>query len=562
MDGQSSPSPSPDTVFLEACDIYFRHCHNKPYGFFNATLFHQKVQNDQVPLHLRLALIASATRYSSRAQWMEKKQSTIDSYARCSWDLITTSTTPLDESDDVDIIQSLAILAVIDATAGRRRNAWVKIGMSVRIAQDLNMMLEPTSNLPELERDERRNLFWSLYLLDRFVCCSFGRPPAINDSDCLLNLPTHYRAGKRLPSISLSELFNERIRGILPRSGMFGISIGLAACLGRTTKYMMGKSDATSPWTSHSEYCAIYRDLEYLKELAVKNGPVLAAQLEGQHRRQSDTPSPDREQIAHMVLSHTIYHLAHCILSHPFLIGLKVDSDRRSDMPSTWLEETRKRSLAHAESLIAVLIEAKAAGYMPVPSVYSYCMLLASTIHALFLYIGDSSVCHSSAEYLKTSLEYLADMSELWDNAQIMANALKSFIVQCPRYSDILLRTGPRVSEFTQNELAILRSVLDYWSMMDPRNPVFEGPSSVTCQLADIRGMSLSPLSSLTRSQTPLSPAKDDTLGVSTSSFEHKESDVDSDILISYPLSVMSPMGSDDESSKWDWDSELDYFKS
>ncbi|KAJ6031251.1 hypothetical protein N7540_001983 [Penicillium herquei] len=550
-----SPSPSPDTVFLEACDIYFRHCHNKPYGFFNATLFHQKVQNDQVPLHLRLALIASATRYSSRSQWMEKKQSTIDSYARCSWDLITTSTTPLDESDDVDIIQSLAILAVIDATAGRRRNAWVKIGMAVRIAQDLNMMLEPTSTLPELERDERRNLFWSLYLLDRFVCCSFQRPPAIHDSDCALNLPTHYRAGKRLPSISLSELFNEKIRGILPRSGMFGISIGLAACLGRTTKYMMGQADTTSPWSSHSDYCAIYRDLEYLKELAVKNGPVLAAQ--GQPRIQSDIPSPDREQIAHMVLSHTIYHLAHCILSHPFLIGLKVDLDRRSDMPLAWLEETRTRSLAHAGSLITVLIEAKAAGYMPVPSVYSYCMLLASTIHALFLYSGDLSVSHSSAEYLKTSFEYLAEMSELWDNAQIMANALKSFIVQCPRYSDILLRTGPRVSEFTENELAILRSVLDYWSMMDPRNPVFEGLSSQTCQSADIRGMSLS---SLTHSQSPLSPAKDDTLGIST--FQHKESDVDPDILIPYPLPVMSPMGSDDESSKWDWDSELDYLKS
>ena len=114
--GTSSPSPSPDKVFLEACDIYFRHCHNKPYGFFNATLFHQKVQKDNVPLHLRLAMIASATRYSSRSQWMERKQSTIDSYARCAWEIITTSTTPLDETDDVDIIQSLAILAVIDAT--------------------------------------------------------------------------------------------------------------------------------------------------------------------------------------------------------------------------------------------------------------------------------------------------------------------------------------------------------------------------------------------------------------------------------------------------------------
>ncbi|KAJ5113361.1 hypothetical protein N7456_001895 [Penicillium angulare] len=550
---KKSPSPSsPDTVFLEACDIYFRHCHNKPYGFFNATLFHQKVQNGLVPLHLRLALIASATRYSSRSEWMERKQSTIDSYARCSWEIITTSTPPLDENEDVDIIQSLAILAVIDATAGRRRAAWVKIGMAVRIAQDLNMMLEPGSHLPELERDERRNLFWSLYLLDRFVCCSFQRPPAINDDYCLLNLPTHYRGGKKLPSISLSELFNEKIRGISPRSGMFGISVGLASCLGRTTKYMMAKSESSPPWSPRSEYCMIHRDLEYLKELAVRNGPVLAAP--GQPRVQSDMPNPDREQIAHMVLSHTLYHLAHCILSHPFLIGLKVEASRIYDMPLSWLEETRSRSLNHAGSLITVLVEAKAAGYMPIPSVYSYCMLVASTIHALFLYSSDQSTSQSSAEYLKMSLEYLAEMSELWDNAQIMSDSLRSFIVQCPRYSDILLRSEPRMKDFTQNELSILRAVLDYWSMMDPRNPVFGGVSK-TVQHIDLQ-------SALSGYSTPLSPISGEGI-LEMSVDERKEHGMDPDIMVSYPLPAMSPIVSDNEGSpKWDWDNELDALKS
>lgn len=113
---RKSNSPTPDTVFLEACDIYFRHSHNKPYGFFNAELFQQKAAKNLVPLHLRLALIATATRYSSRSQWRERKQSTIDGYARCSWELIVTSQNGLDDTDDVTVIQALALLAVIDAT--------------------------------------------------------------------------------------------------------------------------------------------------------------------------------------------------------------------------------------------------------------------------------------------------------------------------------------------------------------------------------------------------------------------------------------------------------------
>lgn len=281
-------------------------------------------------------------------------------------------------------------------------------------------------HLSDLEQDERRNLFWSLYLLDRFVCCSFQRPPAINDSDCLLNLPTHPAPGKRRDSTTLAGLLNDRHHET-SQTGMFGISIGLASLLGRTIRCMMNEDRRKeAPWQTGSEYSVIYNDLERVKELAVKNSPVLANP--GQPRSHSDMPSHDREQTAHMVLSHTLYHLSHCILSHPFLLAGKMQSTPRSDMLSAWLENTRTTGLVHAGSLITVLVEAKAAGYMPVPSVYSYCILVASTIHALHLYSDDIAIKRSSADYLRTSLEYLGEISELWGNAQMM---VRSILLSC-----------------------------------------------------------------------------------------------------------------------------------
>ncbi|KAJ6002671.1 hypothetical protein N7451_005218, partial [Penicillium sp. IBT 35674x] len=475
-----SDTPAPDKVFLEACNIYFRHCHNKPFGFFNATFFYEKVQQNQVPLHLKLALIASATRYSSRSQWMERKRSTIDSYARCSWELITTSSNPLDKDDDVNVIQSLVILAAIDLTAGRRRQAWVKIGMSVRIAQDLDMMLEPPSNLPELERDERRNLF-GRYLY--------------------LNLPTLYRSEKRLPSLSLSELFNEKVRSLSPRSGAFGISIGFVSCLGRTTKYMMSKlrCQSISPWTSGSEHSLLHQDLEYLKQLAVQKGPIPGTS--SQSLPATDIPKPD--------------------------------------------QDTRKRALSHAGSLITVLLEAKAAGYMPITSMYSYSMVLASTIHGIFMHCDDLLIRQSSAENLKPAFEYLSEMFDLWDNAHVMASALENFITHCPRYSEILLRNEPCTSELSQTETTILKYVVDYWAMMDSRNPVFQ--EALTTQPADPQVTSpdcLTPPTSIPMDDSP---------------YEHDTAnDVDPDILVAYPLPVISPIPSEHGSPKWDWDQELD----
>ncbi|CEJ59397.1 hypothetical protein PMG11_08022 [Penicillium brasilianum] len=553
-----SNSPTPDTVFLEACDIYFQHCHNKPYGFFNADLFQQKAANNHIPLHLRLALIATATRYSSCSQWRERKQSTIDGYARCSWEVIVMSQNGLDDTDDVTVIQALALLAVIDATAGRRRGAWVKIGMAVRISQDLQLMLEPSTNFTGLERDERRNLFWSLYLLDRFVCCSFQRPPAIKDSDCLLTLPTYRVSGKGELKLTLKSLLDEKNRDTSLRPGMFGISIALVSVLGRTIKCMMNtENDQEKAWQEDSEYRRIHSDLEFLKELAVNNSPVLAAP--GQARPQDEMQDRDRERIAHMVLSHTLYHLCHCILSHPYLLSLKIQSHSSSDMPPSWLEDTRASCLVHAGSLITVLVEAKAAGYMPVPSVYSYCILVASTIHALYLHSDDVVVSHSSADYLRTSLEYLSEISELWTNAQMMANALKSFALQCTRYSALLLRSPPLLDELTTTESAVLRSVIDYWAMMDPHNPVFEIAQKGADGLLDLSDIGPGYL-------TPPTPcaAEGITLGLEMSQCavgpghqKHGDS-VDPDILIQWPVSIMSPMASEDgRSPRWDWDSEL-----
>jgi hypothetical protein len=56
---------------------------------------------------------------------------------------------------------------------GKLHPAWMKIGLSVRIAQDLRLMLEPTANLSDVDQEERRRVFWSIYLLDKLT--SVGR---------------------------------------------------------------------------------------------------------------------------------------------------------------------------------------------------------------------------------------------------------------------------------------------------------------------------------------------------------------------------------------------------
>lgn len=100
----------------------------------------------------------------------------------------------------------------------------------------------------------------------------------------------------------------------------------------------------------------------------------------------------------------------------------------------------------------------------------------------------------------------------------------------------------------------VLRSVVDYWAMMDPRNPVFD--------MAQFDGNVFADLKKDHGYLTP--PSLDMTGGVTldmniTGLGEHKGIDpVDPDILVQFPVSAISPMSPEEGGSpRWDWDSEL-----
>jgi Fungal specific transcription factor domain len=61
--------------------------------------------------------------------------------------------------------------------------------MAVRIAQDLRFIIDTATDLSYADQGERRRVFWSVYLFDCLVSCGRGRPPAILDASCQLQLP-------------------------------------------------------------------------------------------------------------------------------------------------------------------------------------------------------------------------------------------------------------------------------------------------------------------------------------------------------------------------------------
>ncbi|KAI9284109.1 fungal-specific transcription factor domain-containing protein [Umbelopsis sp. AD052] len=77
----------------------------------------------------------------------------------------------------------------IEETSAR----WFIAGVAIRMAQDLGLHLSPTRwNIPKHEIELRRRLWYSTYLMDRWVSAELGRPVTLLDHDFDVELPTEY----------------------------------------------------------------------------------------------------------------------------------------------------------------------------------------------------------------------------------------------------------------------------------------------------------------------------------------------------------------------------------
>ncbi|KAE8151796.1 hypothetical protein BDV25DRAFT_152170 [Aspergillus avenaceus] len=418
-------------------------------------------------MYLQLAILATSMQYSSDQSWGDSKAQVIDTYARWSWAPITTYELALQDEPNLAVVQAIALLAVIDAVAGRKRASWVKIGMAIRIGQDLRLMCEPDPALPVSEQLDRRRLFWSLYLEERIVCCASLRPLAIRDSECYVRLPSaHEGYSQESPNdqpVTLPAVLNDRH----PKPpGDFSSVILMASAMGRTAQYAFHDMNETlPPWNPKSEYGSIQSTLFIFTSQSEPQSSI----TETIRRKFQVDGKIDQPKAGHFILSHALYHLSYCILTHPFLLAMKL-RNCGYEIPPTWLKSTRDECFLHSQSLSRFLIEAKAVGCMTTAT-SSYCILVAGSIQALFLDAEDSQTQDQVWDCIQSCREYLEDVSHRWKSAHSFAAGLDNFLSLSVRYSPIV-KDHTFVNDLSPADIEILRSVIDFGIMSNPSNPV------------------------------------------------------------------------------------------
>ncbi|KAK4211442.1 nitrogen assimilation transcription factor nit-4 [Rhypophila decipiens] len=413
---ESSPGVEPTALL----DTYFSRFHAKPFYILDESTLRQRLQLNQVPGYLIHAIFAVAARYTLHPNGYQSAVRLSESYAAQSRSDIDT------DEPSIDALQALMLLVTAFTAAGKGKKAYMLLTNAVGMAMALELHREMDINarVTPVERESRRRLFWSCYLLDRFMACGSKRPSLIADKTILLRLPCWAPNHATLPIEG--EFFQsgsnlQYFQGAGKRAqGSSGMLIDISRILGVTNRYLAAggvKGDSHFPWHSLSNLSKIRQELDTWASGAQDVFSSLDT-LFGQ---------PDSTAL---VLSKLIYHLVHCLIYRPFL-PIDLSELAGTGQHQSWQIEATNMCFLHANAIAELVELGKQAASIEWPAFVGYCICTAGTVHihgAHYSRVGNSSemnVFTSSADFISREMQQLSELRYAWASVQHQRETLQ-----------------------------------------------------------------------------------------------------------------------------------------
>lgn len=406
--------PYTDTVL----DTYFARLHGKPYYVLDEPATRQRLRDGQLPQFLVNAVYAVAIRHASHLC------GGFTAAVRYSQEYALQSRTEIDvDEPSIEHLQALLLLAMAAFQAGRGKKSYMLLShaISMAFALSLHRELPPQLRIALSEREGRRKLFWTCYLMDRFTVSGSKRPSLISDESICLRLPawlpqgshiwaegSFFPNGSSLPYAAVAANAGQ---------GSGAMLVEIVRVLGVTNRYLAAggvKGDSHFPWHAQSTLSRIRSDLDYW----AANTQEAFTTLEGLFGQ------PDSSTL---VLSKLIYHLIHCLIYRPFL-PVDLAELSGSGQHQSWQIEATNFCFLHANAIAELVEIGKNTSIIDWPSFVGYCVCTAGTIHvhgAHYMSLREGDVFNNSADFLSREVAQLYDLAHVWAGVQHQRETLQ-----------------------------------------------------------------------------------------------------------------------------------------
>ena len=304
-------------------------------------------------------------------------------------------------------------------TEGKQRNAWVKLGQAVRLAQALGLSFEPSKTLSWVDQEEFRRSFWSLYLLDRLATCGRDRPQSFDDRACTVQLPCSEEALRHNEPEKTEKLstYTQGQEYDLPDPSPFARVIIVSSILSKCSQYAIQGFEADAniaPWDASSEYQRLSSSLLSLESQLQFSIPLETALSVYKEN------SPSRRYCGEpLIISYALYHLCHCLLNHFFLVRQRLTLCSKNP-PQSFIQRLLDNNRVHASSLTQSLMDSLAVGCTVKASFIGYCCFMAALMHGVNCKSDDAQIRQSSEKHFNFSLQFLKRSRLYWPSFDLM----------------------------------------------------------------------------------------------------------------------------------------------
>ncbi|KAJ5653426.1 hypothetical protein N7490_000429 [Penicillium lividum] len=416
--GFSQPSLTPNGVLSEILlDAYFTRLHGKPFFILDEPSTRQRYQLNQLPVHLSMAISAMTSRYTHTIGQPEQS-------LHMGLDAALQARRMVDiDNPTVEALQTLLLLSQAFFAYGLGKKAYMTFSNCVAMVVALDLLREVPSkaSLSLQEREMRRRLFWTVYLMDRFIVCGSRRPCLISDHSIVLRLPSWspHAAGLNMEGelfhVGPNIQYSADSRRKSPSAA--SLLIDITRILGVTNRYLAAggvKGDSHFPWHALSNLSKIRQELDIW---AAGTQDVFAS-IETLFGHPESTT---------LLLSKLIYHLVHCLLYRPFL-PIDLVELRGTGQHQSWQIEATNLCFSHSNAIAELVELGRNSPLVDWPAFVGYCVCTAGTVHVHGVhYKGrEGEVFSSSAEFLTREMHQLTWLRTAWAGVQHQRELLQT----------------------------------------------------------------------------------------------------------------------------------------
>ncbi|KIV90094.1 hypothetical protein PV10_07436 [Exophiala mesophila] len=449
FNADDTPLP-PSNVLQSLVELYAERVNPQTVSLFNLETLQYRLDNSG-PV-LIWSFLAMTVRYTDDPFYTGMRQPAVEYYARTARDMLFAQIAQSNGS--LEVLQALCLLCLSDIADSKKVQAWLTVGVAVRLAICTYSSSLTTSRSNARKSDDYSRCFWTLFVLDKIYGTSFQSLTAVPDEGILPEKPVSVRT----PS-SNANMRPEGPRGVQVQEaadeGISSYCLNLISTWGQLMAFLkdIKQGQIEDAWTPNSVYQKI-KSLMFRFETLLPE--VHRFQNANLRERTRSEWSADYEYWSGWILAQMMYHTIHCTLNHPFIHLADVHSRQRHRSPS-FLQHATDQAILHAAWIVRILELLMDRDFTIFDPFIGHLASMGATVLFFLRFSRDRALASRASKNFEVCRQFVDRMADLHPHLQHTKLKL-----------DKLAQSTSQAIQPPKVETALLWDLLDYAASSSP----------------------------------------------------------------------------------------------